>query len=86
MRRDGNAGDFTLVIDGEDSGTCHVPLAMRIMSSIGHSVGYDYGSTVSPRYSGPNPFAGSLHFLEVLSDRLEAADVSAAQTAGMARQ
>jgi arylsulfatase len=86
FKRDGAGGDFTLMIDGEDAGTAHVPLAMRIMSSIGHSIGYDYGSQVSPRYHGPNRFAGTLHRLEVLSDRAEPADIEAELAAGMSQQ
>jgi hypothetical protein len=86
FKRAGNEGDFTVVIDGEDAGSAHVPLAMRIMSSIGHSIGYDAGSQVSPRYTDPNPFQGTLHRLEVLSDRAESADVEAELAAGMSRQ
>jgi arylsulfatase A-like enzyme len=84
--RAGNEGDFTLLVDGAPAGTCHVPLAMRIMSSIGHSVGLDYGSPVSPRYAGPNAFQGVLRSLVIQVDPPEAADVAAAETAGMFQQ
>jgi arylsulfatase len=84
--RAGNEGDFVLSINGGASETCHVPLAMRIMSSIGHSVGYDHGSPVSPRYPDGNPFQGTLHMLEVVSDRPQPADTEAASAAAMAQQ
>jgi arylsulfatase len=85
--RDGNAGDFELVIGEEVVGRCHVPLAMRIMSSIGHSVGIDAGSLVSTRYQSSNAFTGKLRELEiVLHEGTDAASAVAAQVEGMARQ
>jgi arylsulfatase len=84
--RAANEGDFTLVIDGEDADTVHVPLAMRIMSSVGHSVGYDYGSPVSPRYEDANPFQGTLHELEIVVAGGSKADAAAAAAAAMAQQ
>jgi arylsulfatase len=82
--RDGNAGDFTLAIDGADAGSVHVPLAMRIMSSTGHSIGYDYGSAVSPRYVAPNRFKGVLHEVEIVTEGGTRPDAEAA--AGMSQQ
>ena len=38
---------------------------MRMMSSVGPSVGYDHGSAVSQRYAGPFPFDGTLHDVTV---------------------
>jgi hypothetical protein len=38
---------------------------MRIMSSVGASVGYDDGSTVSNRYSGNFPFEGSIERIDI---------------------
>jgi arylsulfatase len=84
--RDGNAGDFALSINGGAAGTCHVPLAMRIHSSIGHSIGFDYGSPVSARYADTNHFKGTLHQLVLEAGRLGSADAEAASTAGMAQQ
>jgi arylsulfatase len=59
---------------------------MRIMSSIGHSVGYDHGSAVSPRYSAPNHFAGTLHEVVIETGKLEQADAEAAAKEAMSRQ
>ncbi len=87
--RTGGTGDVELFVDGKPAGSCHLPLAMRIMSSIGHSVGLDHGSAVSPRYTSPNPFTGRLHELEVVlpgGAPADPADAAAARTAGMAQQ
>jgi arylsulfatase len=80
-------GDFEMLIDGAAVGACHVPLAMRIMSSIGHSVGNDHGSPVSPRYTDSNPFTGKLHELviQLQAGRDKASDV-AEMAAEMGRQ
>ena len=46
-------------------GTAELPLFMRMMSSVGPSIGYDHGSPVSTRYEAPFPFAGTLHEVEI---------------------
>jgi arylsulfatase len=84
--RDGGAGDFELLIEGAVAGTCRVPLAMRIISSIGHSIGYDYGSPVSPRYTSPNRFAGTLHQIEIETGKLSRFDAEVAAAEAMSRQ
>jgi arylsulfatase len=84
--RAGSEGDFELLFGDEVVGSCHVPFAMRIMSSIGHSVGYDYGSPVSPRYDAPNHFAGTLHEVVIETGKVEQADAEAAAAEAMARQ
>jgi arylsulfatase len=84
--RDGGAGDFELLIGGAVAGTCHVPLAMRIMSSIGHSIGFDHGSPVSKHYSSPNAFAGTLHQIEIETGKLTRFDAEVAAAEAMARQ
>lgn len=84
--RDGGEGDFELLIGENVAGTCHVPLAMRIMSSIGHSVGFDHGSPVSPRYSTPNAFEGTIHEIEIQTGKLTRFDAEVAAAEAMARQ
>ena len=63
--RDGQEGDLTLVVEGEECGSVHLPYAMRIMSSVGPSVGYDAGSPVSDRYEAPFAFTGRLEQVDV---------------------
>jgi arylsulfatase len=55
------AGDLSLQIDGANVASASVPLYMRMMSSVGPSVGYDHGSPVSQRYSAPFEYTGTLH-------------------------
>ena len=54
-RGDGFAGTARLTVDGQSAGHADLPLFMRMMSSIGPSIGYDHGSPVSPRYPGAVP-------------------------------
>jgi arylsulfatase A-like enzyme len=62
MRRgDGFSGSATLAIDGTDVASTDLVLYMRMMSSIGPSIGADHGSAVSQRYSAPFAFTGELH-------------------------
>ena len=71
------------------AGSVELPFAMHIMSSTGPSVGLDHGSAVSERYTGPNPFTGSFHRLEVQLLEPGAARPSEAvvdERASMARQ
>ncbi|HVV75759.1 MAG TPA: arylsulfatase [Mycobacteriales bacterium] len=84
--RQGGEGDFELRFGDTVVGSCHVPFAMRIMSSIGHSVGYDHGSAVSTRYESPNHFAGTLHEVVIETGKVERADAEAAAAEAMARQ
>ena len=43
------------------AGSVELPLFMRMMSSVGPSVGADHGSAVSTRYAAPFSFTGVLH-------------------------
>ena len=85
-RTDKAGGVIELAVDGQPAGTTGLPYMMRMVSSVGSSVGHDYGSTVSERYEGSFPFSGTLHEVEInLSPRSEA-DVAATARAEMARQ
>jgi arylsulfatase len=90
FRRQGSAGEATLVIDGEPQGTLAIPFAMRMMSSVGPSVGYDHGSPVSQEYDGSFPFEGTLERVDIQLQTVrpvEDADVAAtAERATMAQQ
>ncbi len=80
FRRDGKGGKATLVIDGARVGTVAFPFAMRMISSVGASVGFDNGSPVSERYTHGHPFQGQLERVDIqlLSLReAEAADLAA---------
>ena len=90
FRRDGESGHATLHIDGTECGRIDVPFVMRIISSLGPSVGRDHGSPVSDRYTGDFPFAGHLEQVVIQlvpGSRGDAAGNAAAdQRATMARQ
>jgi arylsulfatase len=79
MRRgEGMAGTLTISIDGAAVGTAEVPLYMRMMSSVGPSVGYDHGSPVSERYRAPFHYTGKLHEVIIEAGKPRA-DVKAAE-------
>jgi hypothetical protein len=73
-RLDGLAGSIELVVDGVQSGRADVPLYMRMISSVGASVGYDHGSAVSQRYRAPNAFTGEL--IEIVIQLLSLSDLT----------
>lgn len=59
-RGEGMAGTVELIVDGHSVGTADLPLYMRMMSSVGPSVGFDHGSPVSTRYEAPFAYSGVL--------------------------
>ena len=56
----GNGGSIEISIDDVACGSADAALFMRMISSVGSSIGYDHGSAVSPRYVAPFRFAGIL--------------------------
>jgi arylsulfatase A-like enzyme len=83
----GRAGSMAVEIDGRSVGTAELDLYMRMMSSVGPSIGYDHGSAVSTRYAAPFAFTGKLHEVViqlVTRDDLAAREAHAA--AEMSRQ
>jgi arylsulfatase len=86
-RHDGMRGSASVEVDGVPAGRAELRLFMRMMSSIGPSVGYDHGSPVSAQYESPNPFTGVLHEVVVQASPERFADVAAtAARAEMSRQ
>jgi arylsulfatase len=87
FRRDGRSGSVALEIDGRPAGSAELPLYMRMMSSVGPSIGYDHGSAVSNRYQAPFKFTGTLHqvVIQLLSPQ-DLAAIEAHATAEMSRQ
>ena len=64
-----------------------LPLFMRMMSSIGPSIGADHGSAVSDRYRAPFAYCGTLHQVVIQASPERHADTAAAEDrAGMGRQ
>jgi arylsulfatase len=86
-RGDGRHGTAEIEIDGRAAGRADLPLFMRMISSVGPSVGYDHGSPVSARYAAPFPFAGVLHEVDIQASPERAAGTAAVTaTAEMSRQ
>jgi arylsulfatase len=85
--REGNEGSALLLIDDQPAGSLHLPLAMRMMSSTGPSIGSDHGSPVSQRYADAFPFEGTVERVDIQLLSRPDADVAAAEArATMARQ
>ena len=86
-RGDGMAGSMSLEVDGRPAGSAELSLLMRMMSSVGPSVGYDHGSPVSNRYEAPFPFAGKLSEIVIqLRSPKDLAAQAAEAAAEMGRQ
>jgi arylsulfatase len=77
-------------IDGEPCGRGDIGFYMRMISSVGSSVGMDHGSAVSERYAAPFAFTGTLHEVTAeLPSRKQAdvaADASSTTASEMSRQ
>ncbi|MFN3258601.1 MAG: arylsulfatase [Ilumatobacter sp.] len=86
-RRSGMTGSMSVAVDGVPAGSADLDLFMRMMSSVGPSIGYDHGSPVSTRYSAPFPFAGELHEVVIqLLSRQDAEALDAEAASEMSRQ
>lgn len=86
-RGDGMSGTADLVVAGTDAGHVELSLFMRMISSIGHSIGCDNGSAVSNRYDGPYPFTGDLREIVIQSSPGRFYDAAEAEArAEMSRQ
>ncbi len=86
-RGEGMAGTAAIEVNGAPAGAADLALFMRMISSIGPSVGADHGSPVSERYSAPYEFTGTLHEIVVQSSPDKYGDTAAAaERAEMSRQ
>jgi arylsulfatase len=65
FRRAGASGTAVLHIGGVECGGVAIPTVMRMISSVGASIGFDHGSAVSERYDAPFPFEGRLERLDI---------------------
>jgi arylsulfatase len=87
FRRGKNDADATVVINNEEVGSVHLPILMRIISSIGMSLGADVGSPVSLEYKAPFKFEGTLRRVDIqLITQSDNKEQEAAAREGMARQ
>jgi len=73
------------VVAGESAGSAELPLFMRMISSVGPSIGFDHGSPVSGRYVSPYPYTGTLHHVDIRLISRTVPDAASAQSE-MSRQ
>jgi len=85
-RNSRTTGTVSVSIDGESAGRVDLPFMMRMISSLGASVGRDAGSQVSEQYSGEFAFAGTLHELVIQLGQRSRKDDEATAKAEMSRQ
>ena len=80
------SGRVELAVNDLVCGTVDLPFMMRMISSIGASVGYDHGSAVSARYDAPYEFTGELHEVVIELGARTSAETQTAAKAEMSRQ
>ena len=81
------AGWVEVSIDGQACGRAAIPFYMRMVSSVGSSLGRDHGSAVSARYTAPFAFTGTLHDVTIRVPKRQDPDTAqAAAAAKMFRQ
>ncbi len=85
-RGDGMSGYLEVTIDGVSGGTAEVSLFMRMISSVGPSVGFDHGSPISTRYSAQYAYKGELHEIIIESGPRRVDTAAAEAQAEMNRQ
>ena len=80
------SGRVELAVNDLVCGSAELPFMMRMISSIGASVGYDHGSAVSARYDAPYEFTGELHEVVIELGARTSAETQTAAKAEMSRQ
>ncbi|MEM9513373.1 MAG: arylsulfatase [Actinomycetota bacterium] len=88
LQRDSRStGWIEVSIDGEPHGRASIPFYMRMVSSVGSSVGRDHGSPVSTRYVAPFAFTGVLHDVAIeVPSRTSVLEAEAVAASEMSRQ
>jgi arylsulfatase A-like enzyme len=85
-RNSRQTGTIHLAINGEECAQADLPYMMRMVSSLGASIGNDHGSQVSQRYEGEFAFEGTLHEVEIQLGARSAGDAAATAKSEMSRQ
>ena len=86
VRTSRTSGRVELAVNDLVCGSVELPFMMRMISSIGASVGYDHGSAVSARYDAPYEFTGELHEVVIELGARTSAETQTAAKAEMSRQ
>ena len=85
-RNSRTTGTMSMTIDGQPAGSAELPFMMRMISSLGASVGMDFGSQVSLHYDDTFPFTGTLHQVEIQLGQRSRKDAEATAKSEMSRQ
>lgn len=85
-RNSRTTGVMSVTIDGEPAGSAELPFMMRMISSLGASLGEDHGSQVSKHYDDAFPFTGTLHQVEIQLGQRSRKEAEANAKAEMSRQ
>ena len=85
-RTKGREGLIEVLVNGVACGSAELPFMMRMISSIGASVGMDRGSAVSTRYESPYPFTGAIEDLTIQLGRRTMNEEKAKAEAEISRQ
>ncbi len=86
LRTSRTTGRIELWVDGVATGRGELAFMMRMISSLGSSVGSDHGSQVSPRYNDEFVFAGDIHEVVIERGSPSSVDAEATARAEMSRQ
>ncbi len=79
-------GTAEVFVNGEAGGAADLGLMMRMISSLGSSLGQDHGSPVSQRYDDNFAFAGKIHEIIIELSPSTDADTAATAQAEMSKQ
>ena len=85
-RGENRRGTVALEFDGVEVATAELPLYMTMMSSVGPSIGFDHGVSVSTRYSSPFPYTGDLREVVIEAGQRSRSVEEAQAKAEMGRQ
>ena len=90
FRRAKKDATVALLVNNQKVGELQIPAIMRMISSVGASIGRDEGSTISKRYADEFTFRGKIHRLDIqlLTENRAEASVNAetSQRETMGRQ
>jgi arylsulfatase A-like enzyme len=88
LQRDSRTTGWAEVsINGQACGREVIPFYMRMVSSVGSSVGEDHGSAVSERYAAPFAYTGTLHEVVIsVPERSSVEETTARAATEMSRQ
>ena len=86
VRGDNRTGTVSLEFDGVQVATADLPLYMTMMSSVGPSIGFDHGVSVSTRYESPFAWTGDLRQVTIEAGKRSRDAAAAEARSEMGRQ